>query len=214
MNGHHGTTPVIVLAQRALRPATATASGVLELPTLQAGLSFNDTAPTTPHPRRISYANIQGLQAACRMRSMSRAVSSTVFGNGLAGRLLAAIRQAAHRDRGIGRVMIGGGGGIRTLDTGVPYTHFPGVRLRPLGHPSRTCLLSTQWPSRPNALRAFRRARAEKAGDSSRRAAGCKPLRVADSSQPSDSQLLCTGCSCANGARCRCCVRELNEAAH
>ena len=28
----------------------------------------------------------------------------------------------------------GGEGGIRTLDTGAPYTHFPGVRLRPLGH--------------------------------------------------------------------------------
>ena len=27
----------------------------------------------------------------------------------------------------------GGEGGIRTLDT-LPYTHFPGVRLRPLGH--------------------------------------------------------------------------------
>ena len=30
----------------------------------------------------------------------------------------------------------GGAGGIRTLDTGLPYTHFPGVRLRPLGHVS------------------------------------------------------------------------------
>ena len=28
---------------------------------------------------------------------------------------------------------IGGERGIRTLDT-LPYTHFPGVRLRPLGH--------------------------------------------------------------------------------
>ena len=32
---------------------------------------------------------------------------------------------------------IGGGErGIRTLDT-LPYTHFPGVRLRPLGHLSK-----------------------------------------------------------------------------
>ena len=30
-------------------------------------------------------------------------------------------------------VQDGGEGGIRTLDT-FPYTHFPGVRLRPLGH--------------------------------------------------------------------------------
>ena len=29
--------------------------------------------------------------------------------------------------------MFGGEGGIRTLDT-LPYTHFPGVLLQPLGH--------------------------------------------------------------------------------
>ena len=34
---------------------------------------------------------------------------------------------------------IGGERGIRTLDT-LPYTHFPGVRLRPLGHLSTICL--------------------------------------------------------------------------
>jgi hypothetical protein len=28
----------------------------------------------------------------------------------------------------------GGEGGIRTLDTGLPYTRVPGVRLQPLGH--------------------------------------------------------------------------------
>ncbi len=32
--------------------------------------------------------------------------------------------------------MIGGERGIRTLDT-LPYTHFPGVRLQPLGHLSK-----------------------------------------------------------------------------
>src|SRR3954452_19960606 len=31
---------------------------------------------------------------------------------------------------------LGGAGGIRTLDTVLPYTHFPGERLRPLGHRS------------------------------------------------------------------------------
>ncbi len=39
---------------------------------------------------------------------------------------------------------IGGEGGIRTLDTLLTYTHFPGVRLQPLGHLSKTlcsCLL-------------------------------------------------------------------------
>jgi predicted Zn-dependent protease with MMP-like domain len=36
----------------------------------------------------------------------------------------------------IGGHVIGGAGGIRTLDTVLPYTHFPGERLRPLGHRS------------------------------------------------------------------------------
>ncbi len=31
------------------------------------------------------------------------------------------------------KLLHGGEGGIRTLDT-LPYTRFPGVRLRPLGH--------------------------------------------------------------------------------
>ena len=35
----------------------------------------------------------------------------------------------------IDREQFGGEGGIRTLGT-LPYTHFPGVRLRPLGHPT------------------------------------------------------------------------------
>ena len=36
--------------------------------------------------------------------------------------------------------LFGGEGGIRTLDTGLPYTHFPGVRLQPLGHLSVTLI--------------------------------------------------------------------------
>ena len=39
----------------------------------------------------------------------------------------------------------GGEGGIRTLDT-LPYTHFPGVRLRPLGHLSVRAEFSTASP--------------------------------------------------------------------
>ncbi len=34
--------------------------------------------------------------------------------------------------------------GIRTLDTLLVYTHFPGVRLRPLGH-----LSVSKWLGRP-----------------------------------------------------------------
>ena len=35
----------------------------------------------------------------------------------------------------------GGEGGIRTLDT-LPYTHFPGVLLQPLGHLTTNFLLT------------------------------------------------------------------------
>ena len=52
--------------------------------------------------------------------------------------LLRGARQAREaEDRRLGLVAgNGGAGGIRTLDTVLPYTHFPGERLRPLGHRS------------------------------------------------------------------------------
>ena len=49
---------------------------------------------------------------------------------------------------------IGGAGGIRTLDTLLAYTHFPGERLRPLGHRS-ACL---EWGALAGAG-GFRKAR-------------------------------------------------------
>src|SRR3954469_6223842 len=44
--------------------------------------------------------------------------------------------QACHRKAAENVRGDGGAGGIRTLDTVLPYTHFPGERLRPLGHRS------------------------------------------------------------------------------
>jgi hypothetical protein len=41
-------------------------------------------------------------------------------------------------------VFIGGERGIRTLDTVLPYTHFPGVLLQPLGHLSNVIRLITK----------------------------------------------------------------------
>ncbi len=38
----------------------------------------------------------------------------------------------------------GGEGGIRTLDT-LPYTHFPGVLLQPLGHLTKFCQRNVCW---------------------------------------------------------------------
>ena len=50
-------------------------------------------------------------------------------------------------------VETGGWGGIRTHDTFLTYTHFPGARLRPLGHPSCTGLDALlAEPSRAGAL--------------------------------------------------------------
>ena len=38
----------------------------------------------------------------------------------------------------------GGEGGIRTPDT-LPYTHFPGVLLQPLGHLTKLFFCLTSW---------------------------------------------------------------------
>ncbi len=38
-----------------------------------------------------------------------------------------------------GSYQYGGEGGIRTLDTRLTYTHFPGVLLQPLGHFTVIC---------------------------------------------------------------------------
>ena len=47
----------------------------------------------------------------------------------------------------------GGEGGIRTLDT-LPYTHFPGVLLQPLGHLTQFKLLVLLQPLQVALLRA------------------------------------------------------------
>src|SRR3989344_5224175 len=47
------------------------------------------------------------------------------------------IRQISNKSGHIKRPLLfenGGEGGIRTLGTVLPYTHFPGVLLKPLGH--------------------------------------------------------------------------------
>jgi hypothetical protein len=54
------------------------------------------------------------------------------------------------------RMGTGGWGGIRTHDTLLTYTHFPGARLRPLGHPSPD---SGANPQRGRPYRRPRRAR-------------------------------------------------------
>ncbi len=48
--------------------------------------------------------------------------------------------QKQKTDHQVGSFKFGGEGGIRTLDT-LPYTHFPGVLLQPLGHLTKFLLL-------------------------------------------------------------------------
>ena len=51
---------------------------------------------------------------------------------------------------------IGGERGIRTLDTGLPYTRFPGVLLQPLGHLTvalKLCTSAARNPSGSDATR-------------------------------------------------------------
>src|SRR5690606_34639154 len=56
--------------------------------------------------------------------------------------------------RKAGFFIVGGEGGIRTLDTLLTYTHFPGVLLQPLGHLSKTWetqFMQTLWESHGRA---------------------------------------------------------------
>ncbi len=46
----------------------------------------------------------------------------------------------------------GGEGGIRTLDT-LPYTHFPGVLLQPLGHLTKLCVETGNFNKAANIRR-------------------------------------------------------------
>ena len=52
----------------------------------------------------------------------------------------------------------GGAGGIRTLDTLLTYTHFPGERLRPLGHRSACLARERSVPKRAGFRKRCRRA--------------------------------------------------------
>ena len=59
-------------------------------------------------------------------------------------KLLTQKKNPNHQGRGL---LFGGEGGIRTLDT-LPYTHFPGVLLQPLGHLTKFLLLEVAFGAR------------------------------------------------------------------
>jgi hypothetical protein len=52
--------------------------------------------------------------------------------------------------------MFGGERGIRTLDTGLPYTRFPGVLLQPLGHLTSALMCCTSAARNPSGSAAAR----------------------------------------------------------
>ncbi len=83
----------------------------------------------------------------------------------------------------------GGAGGIRTLDTGLPYTHFPGVRLRPLGHCSALCFCTTASlleckPVRAASSLARNRGNRPRSRALATNGRPCKPIRVVPDRQP------------------------------
>ena len=75
-------------------------------------------------------------------RSLGRALSNPEFSS-----ILLFIHPKKSLPKG-GLFLDGGEGGIRTLDT-LPYTHFPGVRLRPLGHFSEAAENTTDTRTAP-----------------------------------------------------------------
>ena len=75
-------------------------------------------------------------------RSLGRALSNPGF---LSVLLFIHPKKSLHKG---GLFLDGGEGGIRTLDT-LPYTHFPGVRLRPLGHFSEAAENTTDTRTAP-----------------------------------------------------------------
>ena len=108
----------------------------------------------TECPYGIATLNKNGITARGRTRSgvglaaprpFGRARCSSAEERGLSEPAWGRTRPSSHLSKQAheGPVLINGGwGGIRTHDTLLTYTHFPGVRLRPLGHPSSPCSAS------------------------------------------------------------------------
>ena len=97
-----------------------------------AGIQAPRLVTTGARERREALASPGRLAArreAWRLHSTRRRGSPHMRGTPQPERLLGMGREALKRGSG-------GAGGIRTLDTLLTYTHFPGERLRPLGHRS------------------------------------------------------------------------------
>jgi hypothetical protein len=92
----------------------------------------DESGPSRPTWRRIDNASRKksSLSPASWAQSASCARGAPVGGETPRG----LPETPGGRERG---VTPNGRGGIRTLGTLLTYTHFPGVRLKPLGHPSR-----------------------------------------------------------------------------
>ena len=117
---------------------------------------------TTPHFRHIIFQPFQQLKTSVLNRPSQQVRRELALGEQFSG--FSRLGQSTGLSQktpgilpssgGIGRAeradhfKSGGWGGIRTHDTLLTYTHFPGARLRPLGHPScgRAFLISIPSP--------------------------------------------------------------------
>ena len=81
-----------------------------------------------------------GLLSRDRSGWLTLRVSELAFGSVRTGVLIRVSLSARYNNapQARGVVVSGGEGGIRTLGTGLPYTHFPGEPVRPLRHLSET----------------------------------------------------------------------------
>ncbi len=77
-----------------------------------------------PHPSGVAVAALRRSFAPAALKSNQRVLTK------------ASLLLINKKAPGGAFLFIGGERGIRTLDT-LPYTHFPGVLLQPLGHLSR-----------------------------------------------------------------------------
>ena len=98
-------------------------------------------------PTQALFKNAPGVfvRAACSLRSQSVQLAAPVVDPSVGGSHPSLSGEYAKKKPVFSYELFlkyGGEGGIRTLDT-LPYTHFPGVLLQPLGH--LTILSSRCW---------------------------------------------------------------------
>src|SRR6478736_4877185 len=108
------------------------------------GFSWNSASSATRRQASAESSESWPESASGRFRLTQDSESSPNVTSGGSGHSVGRLEKVNR-----GGQQSGGAGGIRTLDTVLPYTHFPGERLRPLGHRS-----AFRWKGDPVEKRA------------------------------------------------------------